>query len=127
MHRCGLTRAGQHLKRGQHTQGKEIDRQEKGKIVPRVLFLVFVVWAWFHVLRAQWRGVEISKFLQRDLALCKAVQIFMGVKGMSMRSMPKGLKALITALAKAGKEPVQPDSPTPLAPNKFKEVCTSKV
>lgn len=51
----------------------------------------------------------------------------MGVKGMSMRSIPKGRKADIIALAKAGKEPVHPDSPTPLAPSKFKEVCTSTV
>ena len=44
-----------------------------------------------------------------------------------MRSTPNGLKASIMALAKAGKEPVQPDSPTPLAPSKLSSVPNSTV
>jgi hypothetical protein len=59
------------------------------------------------------------------LAFCKAAQILGAVKGMSIWLMPEGRKALMTALASAGKEPVQPDSPTPLEPNKLSWVLTS--
>ena len=45
-----------------------------------------------------------------------------GVKGMSMGGAPTWRNASVTALAKAGNEPEQPDSPTPLDPNKLSSV-----
>ena len=56
-----------------------------------------------------------------------AAHSFAGVKGMSMGGAPTWRKASVTALAKAGNEPEQPDSPTPLDPNKLRAVCTEWV
>ena len=49
---------------------------------------------------------------------CIACHTLDGVSGMSICPMPSGLSASITALATAGIDPVQPDSPTPFTPER---------
>src|SRR5438128_9403676 len=50
-------------------------------------------------------------------AVCTSDQIFSGVSGMSMVLIPSGARASRTALTMAGGAPIQPASPTPLAPS----------
>ena len=60
-------------------------------------------------------------------AIMMAAHSLAGVKGMLMGGAPTCRNASVTALAKAGNEPEQPDSPTPLDPNKLSAVCTAWV
>src|SRR2546421_13086095 len=48
---------------------------------------------------------------------CISVQVFSGLRGMSMLVMPRGARASRTALTMAGGAAIGPDSPTPFAPS----------
>src|SRR5260221_3167185 len=50
-------------------------------------------------------------------AACTSAQILSGLSGISMVLIPSGARASSTALTIAGGAPIQPDSPTPLAPS----------
>ncbi len=53
---------------------------------------------------------------QAAFAAWIAAHTRLGVAGMSMRSMPSGLNASITALITTGGAPMVPDSPIPFTP-----------
>jgi len=96
---------------------------------PKVLFCVRQVLA--QLLRALCVHPPIPAFARKGgrcycdfRAALIAPQIFAGVNGMSRCVMPSGRNASIVALTSAGNEPLQPDSPTPLAPSALVGVGT---
>ena len=56
------------------------------------------------------------RYAALPFALWIAVHTLPGVAGMSMRSMPSGDSASITALITTGGAPIVPDSPMPFTP-----------